>query len=282
MLNTTRILSAIAIAYFTAIPGLAQDNSADMIVATVNGTEITVGHMIVLRNNLPEQYDNLEDKVLFDGILDQIVQQTILAQTITSPTKATVIEMENQNRALLAGVAMTGLLEEAVTDEVIEAAYNEQYADIERPREFNASHILVETEEEALALVIELENGADFAALASEHSTGPSGPNGGQLGWFGPGMMVAPFEQAVLEMEDGQVSPPVQTQFGWHVIILNETRIPSAPAIDEVRAEIAEELQQAALAKIVESLTASADVSRVDLSEIDPAILRDIDLVLDR
>ena len=76
------------------------------------------------------------------------------------------------------------------------------------------------------------------------HSTGPSGPSGGELGWFGPGMMVPPFEEAVMAMEVGAVSEPVETQFGWHVITLNDTRSQAAPPLDEVREELAEEIRR--------------------------------------
>ncbi len=275
----TRLYSATIVTMVLALPIHAQDVTSDTVVATVNGTDITIGHMIVLRNNLPEQYKNLEDKVLFDGILDQVIQQTVLAQTITTPSRAIVLQLENENRALLAGSAMGAMLASSVTDEAIEAAYQEQFANFESAREFNASHILVETEETALALIVELENGADFAALAAEHSTGPSGPGGGNLGWFGAGMMVAPFEEAVTVLQDGQVSVPVQTQFGWHVIVLNESRFESAPALDEVRADLVEELQQKAVASIIKDLTAGADISRPNLSELDPAVIRDTSLV---
>ncbi len=275
----TSPLGAVLFAWMLALPSVAQDATADTVVATVNGTDITIGHMIVLRDNLPEQYKNLEDKVLFDGILDQVIQQTILAQTVNTPSDAILLQLENERRALLAGAAMGDLLANSVTEEAIGTAYQEQFASAELTQEYNASHILVETEEEALTLIEELEGGADFAALAAEHSTGPSGPNGGQLGWFGAGMMVAPFEEAVEELQDGQISAPVQTQFGWHVIILNESRNESAPALEEVRADLVEELQQKAIAGIISDLTAGAEISRPDLADLDPAILRDTSLV---
>jgi len=144
--------------------------------------------------------------------------------------------------------------------------------------EFNASHILVETEEEAQALIEALDGGADFAELAQEKSTGPSGPNGGQLGWFGPGMMVPEFENAVAGMEPGEVSAPVQTQFGWHVIKLNETRDQDIPELDEVRAELEAMVRNAAVEAEVDRLTGEADISRTEV-EVDPALIRQTDLL---
>lgn len=279
MFKRTIFLTAFALSCTFSLPGYAQDVSADTVVATVNGTDITIGHMIVLRDFLPEQYQNLPDETLFDGILDQVIQQAVLAQTVTTPSAAFHIQMENERRTLLASAAMGKIIKEAVTEEALLAAYNEKFADAEPSREYNASHILVETQEEAAALAVELADGADFAALAKEHSTGPSGPGGGSLGWFSAGMMVQPFEEAVVTMDVGQVSEPVQTQFGWHLIKLDDSRLLEQPGIDDVRDELSQELQQKAVEGAITALTASADIVRPDLSAIDRAVLRDTKLV---
>jgi len=115
--------------------------------------------------------------------------------------------------------------------------------------------------------------------LAQENSTGPSGPNGGQLGWFGQGAMVPPFEAAVVAMDAETVSDPVQTQFGWHVIRLNETRLKGAPALDQVRAELVDQLQRDAIDARVAELSGGADISRKTATDIDPALLDDISLL---
>ena len=175
--------------------------SADTVVATVNGTDITLGHMIVLRSRLPAQYQQLPAETLFDGILDQLVQQTLLGQTLDTLSKGSLMTIENEERALKASEVIAEISAEAVTDEALQAAYDARFVGVEPGQEYNASHILVETEEEAMALIEELNGGADFATLAQEKSTGPSGPNGGQLGWFGTGAMVKPFEDAVVSME---------------------------------------------------------------------------------
>lgn len=279
MSKHTIIMGACALALGLALPAMAQDVDQNTVVATVNGQDITVGHMIVLREGLPEQYQSLPDDVLFDGILEQLVQQTVLSQKADEPGPVVELQLENEKRTLLAGTAMKSLIDDQMTDEAIQTAYDEKFADAEPTKEFNASHILVESEDEAKALVTELEGGADFAELAKEKSTGPSGPNGGELGWFGPGMMVKEFEDAVIGMEPGAVSAPIQTQFGWHVIRLNETRMQDAPPLEEVRAEIADELQQKLIADTLATLTDEAEITRNE-AEIDPAIIRNLDLVL--
>ena len=158
---------------------------------------------------------------------------------------------------------------EATSEDKLQAYYDARYQSVDLGREYNASHILVESEEEAKDLIVKLSDGADFAGLAQEFSTGPSGPNGGSLGWFGQGRMVAPFEQAVMSLTVGEVSPlPVQTQFGWHVIILNDMRAVQAPAFEEVSGEIAAELQRVAIEERVKVMVDGASVVRVDQSTL--------------
>lgn len=264
------------------IAGAAQPENhvaADTVVATVDGTEITLGHMIVLKQRLPAQYQQLPPEVLFEGILDQLVQQTLLGDQIDQLSVGSQIVIENETRSLRAAEEIQRIANEAVTDEALQTAYETAFGNAEPETEYNASHILVETEEEAQALITELEGGADFATLAQEKSTGPSGPNGGQLGWFGTGAMVAPFEEAVVAMEPGTVSAPVQTQFGWHVIRLNETRLKDAPALEEVQGDLAETLRREAIEARVAELTDGAQIDRVEAGTIDPNVLNDLSIV---
>ena len=272
-------LSSLALAAAVALPVTAQDEpSVDTVVATVNDTEITLGHMLVARASLPQQYQQLPDDVLFQGILDQLVQQTALADSFTGelPPRVT-LSIENETRSLTAGEAIEGVMAEDVSDEELQAAYDAQYKDAEPEQEFNASHILVETKEEADAIKAELDGGADFAEVAKEKSTGPSGPGGGSLGWFGPGMMVPEFEEAVAGMEAGGVSEPVETQFGWHVIKLNETRTGEAPALEDVREELETQVRQTKVQEAIESLTEAAEVDRSAAEGIDPTVLKNIE-----
>jgi peptidyl-prolyl cis-trans isomerase C len=275
MQTLTRPLAAALTALALAGPAVAQDAPAlDTVVATVNGDEITLGHMVAARSSLPQQYQQLPDDVLFTALLDQLVQQTLLSQTQDELSGIAEMALDNERRLLGAAQAVESIVGEAVTDEALQTAYEARYAEAEPGTEYNASHILVETEEEAQALIEELQGGADFAALAQEHSTGPSGPSGGSLGWFGAGSMVEPFQNAVQEMEPGTVrDEPVQTQFGWHVIRLNETRAAEAPALDEVRSEIEEELRQAAVDARLAALQDSAQIDRSGADSLEPSAL---------
>lgn len=282
MPNLTKTMLVAALSFGVAAPALAADApGADTVVATVGGEEITLGHMIVMTTQLPQEYQALPDDVLYQAVLDQLIRQAAVAQTVAGNlSKESLLALDNQRRSFLAGEALNAIAQEAVTDEAIAKAYDAEYGAAEPDNEFNASHILVATEEEAAAIKAELDGGADFAELAKEKSTGPSGPSGGALGWFSKGMMVAPFEEAVLALEVGEVSGPVQTQFGWHIVKLNDMRALSAPALDEVRADIAETLQQEAVAAAIDELTSAAKVSRSE-EEIDPALLRNMELLKD-
>ncbi|MFQ5439329.1 MAG: peptidylprolyl isomerase, partial [Paracoccaceae bacterium] len=145
-------------------------------------------------------------------------------------------------------------------------------------QEYKASHILVKTREEAAQIVKQLQDGADFAGLAREKSTGPSGPGGGDLGWFAKGDMVKSFEDAVLALAIGEISQPTQTQFGWHVIKLFDMRNGSIPTLEDVRENLTQELRQRALESEISRLTDGADVIRTEV-EIDPAAIRNAALL---
>lgn len=279
MRKTLTFLVSVATVAALALPVAAQDETTvDTVVATVNGKDITVGHMIVARASLPEQYQQLPDEVLFSGILDQLIQQTALADTYTGDLPARVtLSIENETRSLTAGEVIEGVMAQPVPDGALQTAYEEQYANAEEGEEYSASHILVETEEEAQAIVEELADGADFAETAIEKSTGPSGPSGGSLGWFGAGMMVPDFEAAVVDMEVGAVSDPVKTQFGWHVIKLDEKRITEAPTFESVREELDLQLRQTLVQAEIEKITAEAEVNKDASVGIDPTVTKNTD-----
>ncbi|RMA43412.1 peptidylprolyl isomerase [Rhodophyticola porphyridii] len=273
-----RLLAGVALSALLAAPLQAQD--ATTVLATVNGTDITLGHLIAMQSLLPDQYRQLPDQVLFEGMLEQLIQQEVMAgQARGMMTSRMELGLENEQRAFLAAALMDEIAMADIPEEEIEAEYENVYGATEPAREYNASHILVETEEEALALIADLEGGADFAELAQQHSTGPSGPNGGQLGWFTAGMMVPSFEEAVFALEADEISAPVETQFGWHVIRLNESRLQDAPALEDVREELVQGLRRARVDARMEELTAEADVERPDLEGFDISLIRDIDLL---
>ena len=164
-------------------------------------------------------------------------------------------QIELQTRAMLAqAVATDFLAKNPATDEELRALYDEQLEGAPA-KEFKARHILVETQGEATDLIEQLEGGADFAELAKEKSTGPSGPSGGDLGWFPPDRMVAEFSAAVQELNDGEYTKaPVQTQFGWHVILREESRDAVPPPFESVRDVLKQQVESQKLQDFIASL----------------------------
>lgn len=274
-----KTLTGAALAVMLAFGVAAEEHpTVDTVLASVDGVNITIGHVIALRSRLPEQYQQLPDDILFEGIVEQLIQQTVLMNAMkTELDKRTTIGLENEGRAYLASEMMAKLTARDVSEEVLKAAYEARYDAAIPSQEYNASHILVATREEAAVLIGQLEQGADFATLARENSTGPSGPGGGELSWFGKGDMVPTFEDAVLSLAIGEVSAPVETQFGWHVIKLNDIRNLEIPTLEQARIQLTEELQQTEVEEEVQNLTNAADVTRTKVN-VDPSIIRDVSL----
>ena len=177
---------------------------------------------------------------------------------LTTQPKADALAKTPRNKAMIE-LQTRGFLAQAVAADMPEIleAYREQMA-LAPPLEFKASHILVETQSQALDLISKLEDGADFAELAKENSTGPSGPNGGDLGWFSANQMVAPFSQAVAALENGAFSKaPVQTQFGWHVILRVDSRESTPPTLESVRDVVKQRVEQDKLQEYLQNLRAT-------------------------
>ena len=238
----------------------AQEPNLNTIVATVNDTTLTVGHVLDIKRRLPDQYQNVGSDILFTNIVDQLVQQQILASSFKKDPEWVSITMENERRNILSTIIIDDISEKAVSDEILKTAYLQKYDKNKAGKEYKASHILVDTMEKAKGLVRLLEGGASFGELAKEYSIGPSGPGGGDLGWFKKGQMVKPFETAVLDMEIGTYSRPVQTQFGFHLIQLDGRRKILPPKFEDVRGNLEIELQNLAVDTYLRELMINADV----------------------
>lgn len=268
-----------ALIFALAAPVAAQETTADTVIATVGETEITLGEMIIARAQLPQQYQSLPADVLFDGVLEQLIQQQLLADAVETVPARVEYALRNERRSLLAGEQIDALSMASMTDEAVQTAYDARYENTESETEYNAAHLLVETLEEAQAAKARVDAGEAFGDVAKEVSTGPSGPNGGNLGWFGAGQMVTPFEDAVMSMSVGDVSDPVETQFGFHVINLLEKRVKEAPELDDVRSELMAEVQEAAIQARLAALTEAAEIVTPEEGTIDPELLGDLSLL---
>lgn len=281
MLKLATWAAAATLALSLGTVARADDPTSDTVVATVNRKDITLGEMIVTRAQLPQQYQSLPDDVLFKGVLEQLIQQELLAEQLPAEPKRVAITLKAQKRSLMAGEVITQLTAGVPTEDQIKAEYDSRIAAMQPETEYHAAHILVKTEDEAKQVKADLEGGTDFAEEARAKSTGPSGPNGGDLGWFSKGMMVPEFENAVIGMQVDQVSDPVKTQFGWHIIKLMETRKKAVPKLADLHDQIAADLQKKAVTDKVVGLTQAATITRPADGAFDPAVLKNLDLLND-
>ncbi len=264
---------------FALLAGAATAQDADSVVATVGDTDITLGEMIIIRAQLPRQYADLPNDVLFTGILDQLIQQQLLADSAGEMPARVAYALSNEERTLMAGETINVIAADAISEEAVIARFEEMTSSAAPDVEWNASHLLVETEEEAAAARDRVTAGEEFADVARDVSTGPSGPSGGALGWFSAGMMVPEFEQAAAALEPGNMSDPVQTQFGWHVVMLNDKRNKPLPELEAVRGEIEGQLQEAAITARLAELEAATTVTRPEEGAFDPELLGALDLL---
>lgn len=269
-----RLLCSVALVLSAAS---ASAQALDDVLATVNGRNITLGELLIARAELPPQFQSLPVDVIYDGLLTQVIQQQLLADTMTELPKRLELAILSEERALKAGEVLLGLSDTATSEEAVIARYRADYPEQTGGPEYRARHILVGSEERAIEIIDLFVGGEDFAELAKAHSTGPSGPSGGDLGWFGAGVMVPAFELAIKEMNPGEISPPVQTQFGWHVIKLEEVRVQDAPSFEEVRDEIEELLRSEAIEDYVRQLQDRAEISRTP--DVDPSVISLMELL---
>lgn len=277
MFRPSFLAAALIAVPMLSAPAFAQGEGADTVVATVGGQEITLGQMIVMKQSVQDPaMANLPDQALWDMMLDQLIRQTAVAAA-AEETAGVRAQVELMRRNTLATAAVSQVAGLEPSDAELQATYDRLFGTAEAVPEFNAAHILVETEEEAASIKTELDGGADFGNLAEQHSTGPSGPNRGDLGWFAADQMVAPFAEAVAAMKPGSVSDPVQTEFGWHVIKLNETRLREAPPLAEVREQVAQMVRREKVEAEIERLVGEAEVKKTE--GVDPSRMNDTDLL---
>jgi peptidyl-prolyl cis-trans isomerase C len=235
-------------------------------VKTVNGAAIdstVLDAYIENRVDKPiEQVTSEERQALTNELTDIYLLSTQDSAEKLEQDPKVAAQIELQKRGVLAQAAAEQFFaENAVSEEEVLAEYEEQVKTAP-PLQFKARHILVPTQGVAEDVVRRLDEGADFQELAKEKSTGPSGPKGGELGWFSPDQMVKPFSDAVANLEDGSYTKvPVQTQFGWHVILREGSRENQPPTLASVRDSVTQTLQQKKFQAHLEELRSAADTA---------------------
>ena len=246
---------------------LATGNSvaADKAVATVNGKTIgqdVYEHYLKQANSRPNAPKGGVNREM---IINELVNRELLYQAAVKEKLDKDKDVKFQLDQLRINTLIQGLLgkvakKNPVSEKEIKAEYDKRIGGANLS-EYKARHILVKTEEEAKTVIAELDSGSKFDELAKKKSTGPSAKDGGDLGWFNPGQMVPAFSQAVSQMKKGDYTKtPVKTQFGWHVIKLEDTRKPTPPKYDDVKSKIAMVMQNQRIQKYIEDIRKSAKI----------------------
>jgi peptidyl-prolyl cis-trans isomerase C len=240
------------------------------VVATVNGEKLTEADLGLAEGELSQQFSQLPPEQRRAAALSAAIEIRVMAAQAVATGLDKDPEFQRrmaflQQRALHGEMVEKGVVDK-VTDAEVRARYDQEIANTPPANEVHARHILVKTKEEAEAIIKQLDGGADFQKLANEHTSDPSGKtNGGDLGWFGPGQMVPEFDKAVLALEVGKYTKePVQSQFGWHVIKLEDKRAKQPPAFEEVKDQAKQAVIRDKYFALVKQLRGAAKVEISD------------------
>jgi peptidyl-prolyl cis-trans isomerase C len=237
----------------------------DQVLATVNGRPITQAQLDSYAQERAMHQPMVDAPQQRQTVLQELINLEIIRQEAERQgldrDPAILADLENQRRTILAGAAVREHIEaDPISDEALEREYRERVAGLDL-EEYKARHILVRTEEEAREITAALDEGADFAALADERSIDPSG-EGGDLGWFSPQQMVEPFAQAVQQLEPGSYTrEPVQTEFGWHVVLVEDTREVEPPPFEEMKERVRHFMQNQQINEYIVRLREQAEVA---------------------
>ncbi len=268
-----RRLAAALLAVVFAFPllglapaALAQDadEAQDIEVARVDGEPILMSQVLEFAATLPAQYQAQLEQVL-PFIIARLIDLRLLDRAASGAGLTEDEEVKAQVAKLTLDVMREIYLQRYVTAEVTDAALRARYqahlAENPPAEEVRARHILVESEEDGRAVIAELDAGGDFATLATERSTGPLATLGGDLGYFAAGQMVPSFSEAAFALEPGNYTPEaVESQFGWHVIFVEDRRQQAAPAFEELEGQFREELQRVAIETLLAGLRDGAEI----------------------
>ena len=260
---------ALALVFLPGPDAVAQNQISQGTVATVDGIAITYNDVSLVEDELMAVYGQLPEEQRFQTLVGYMVNRILASEAAKKAgleNDADVAKIKAfMERKALQDVYIAKMLMERVREEDVTAYYDKEIKNGPVEEEVRARHILLDNSEAADAVVADLENGADFAALAKERSKGPSGPSGGDLGYFSKQSMVPAFSDAAFKLAAGETSPPVQTQFGWHVIRVEDRRNRPVPPFDQVRDQIYQLLISEAQRDIYDEMRAKASVDLVDM-----------------
>ena len=237
------------------------------IVATVDGKPIFLSEIIGMAQRLPEQYRKMSLEAVYPSLLTRAIDSKLVtlegrrAGFSKDPdVKKRLLDVEDQ---IISEIFLTKTIGSQVTEEALQKIYSETKSEMASGDQIKARHILLDSEEKAMEIIKKLQAGGEFAKLASEYSTGPSAASGGDLGWFGEGQMVPEFSKAAFALNPGDiVTKPVKTQFGWHIILVEDRKVSAPPSFDEAKEQLASTMSQKLLKELIETLRTKVKIVR--------------------
>ncbi|HVX79479.1 MAG TPA: peptidylprolyl isomerase [Bradyrhizobium sp.] len=263
----------LALALFAGSPARADD--ANPVLAKVNGSEIRQSDMALAEEELGPSLDKMDPATKKENLLAFLIDMKLVDKAAEDKKIADSEEFKKRLAFARDRLLMDTLLGDegkaATTDEAMKKVYDDAAKQISSEQEVHARHILVQTEDEAKEIEKELKAGADFAELAKKKSKDPGASDGGDLGFFTKDQMVPEFSKVAFSLQPGQISDPVKTQFGWHIIKVEEKRDRKAPDFDQVKDQIQTYVTRKAQADYVAKLRAGAKIERMDQAANAPA-----------
>jgi peptidyl-prolyl cis-trans isomerase C len=272
-MSTTRPLAAglfgvLALAAFLLAPTAAPRAEDDPVVARVNGVDIRDSDIAAAEDeiggNMPQMGPAQKRDYIITYIGDVILLAQAAQQQKIGDRDAVKHRIDFERNKVLMEALLQDVGQAAMTGDAMHKVYDEAVKQMSGEQEVHARHILVATEDEAKAIQAELKKGADFATLAKQKSKDPGASEGGDLGYFTKDQMVPEFAEVAFKLDKGQISDPVKTQFGWHIIKVEDKRIKPTPTFDEVKGQIEDYVAHRAQAELVQKLRGGATIERLD------------------
>ena len=277
-LPVARTFGALTLAALLCAPVGARAEDSNPVVARANGVEIHVNDLAFAEEEIGSNMPAMSPDQKRDYLITYLADVIVLAQAAQQQKLADRDDVKRRLDFDHNRVLMEALLQDtgkaAVSDEAMHKVYDEAVKQAAPEQEVHARHILVATEAEAKEIIAELKKGADFATLAKQKSKDPGAAEGGDLGFFTKDQMVPEFSEVAFKLDKGQISDPVHTQFGWHVILVEDKRTKPTPTFEEVKPQLANYVAHRAQAELVDKLRAAANIERLDKNPVtDPSAL---------
>ncbi len=277
-MKTLRLAAAVTaiLLPLTAMPVSAQQGDDDPAVARVNGATIYRSEVLEAASALPAEYQ-AQLATIFPTLVERIVDFHLISKAAESAGLSDDQEVKDRVASLKVDVMREVYLQREVdsrvTDATLRARYDTYVTENPPKQEIRARHILLDDEAAAVEVIAELDKGADFATLASERSTGPSKARGGDLGYFTAEQMVPEFSQQAFALETGKYSStPVQTQFGWHVIKVEDRRESEAPSFESLEDQLREDMSRETVNDVITDLRETAEIEILPTPELPGAM----------